>query len=569
MSEQVLSPSWSGARKQEMARNILEAVPGGTGHTFLREMLRRPLMILMGVVTLVLLIACANVANLLLARATARQREISVRLAIGAGRGRVIRQLLTESVLLAAFGAALGVGLAWLATRLLVNSFSIGGPLSASFDVTPNWHVLAFTSAVAIGTAVLFGLAPALQTTAAGASAAASGDARVTRSRSRLVSAQAAAQLALSLMLLMGAGLFVRTLQNLLAVDPGFRREGVLIVNIDGRKEGHRNERLPAFYKELLERLRPLPGVVSATISSHTPLSGSTWSEGAVPLGQPLPQRDNAIFVAAGPEYFQILGTPFITGRPFNVHDEGSPTVAIVNQSYAARYFPGKSPVGQLISVTVTRPPATLEIVGVVRDTRNAGLRAAPGPLVYVPYFQRKPGEASLVIRAAGSLSQAAAAIRAELQPSFPSVPIEVTAFSEQVEQTILQERLLATLATAFGILGLVLACVGIYGLMAYGVARRTREIGVRMALGARQSSVQWMIVKNAIRLVAFGLVLGLPAAWAASRWVKTILFGLTATDPAAIATATFLLTAAALLSAWFPARRAAKVDPMTALRHD
>ena len=573
LSERVISADWPPARRKEFADAAFEVAPGGTGFTYLRELFQKPLLVLMAVVALVLLIACVNVASLLLARATARQREISVRLAIGAGRGRIIRQLLTESTLLSSLGAALGVCLAWLTSRFLVGILSTG-PSHVVFDLTPNWHVLGFTSAVAIATGVLFGLAPAFQITAAGPSQVLKDDARMTRSRSRLLSALVSAQVALSMMLLVGAGLFVRTLQNLLNIDPGFRREGVLLVDVDGRQQGYRDIRLAAFYKELLDQVQQVPGVVSASISSHTPLDGSAWSEAVVPKGQPLPENDNALFIAAGPGFFATMQTPLISGREFDAGDQGKANVAIVNQTFAARHFPGQNPVGQYLSATVTSPPSDLQIIGIARDTITARLRAAPRPTVYVSYFQRASSggfmaNTTLEIRAAGSLSQVASAIRQELQPRFPDAPLEVRALTEQVERTLVQERLMANLAGGFGVVGLLLACIGLYGLLAYSVARRTKEIGIRMALGAQQSGVLWMVGKNALRLLGMGVALGLPAAWMASRWVNSMLFGLRPDDPGIMATATLLLGAAGLAAAYFPARRGARVDPMTALRHE
>ncbi|WP_321469910.1 ABC transporter permease [uncultured Paludibaculum sp.] len=572
MAERVISPTWSAAHRKEMKETPLMLVPGGTGYTFLRAIFQKPLMVLMGVTGLVLLIACANVASLLLARATARRREIAVRLAIGAGRGRIIRQLLTESTLLASIGALFGVGVAWITARFLLGTLSAGGNVLGrhiQFDMTPNWRVLAFTSAVALATGVLFGLAPALQATAIGGAGTLQEDARITRSRSKLLSSLVSAQVALSLMLLIGAGLFVRTLQNLQNLDPGFRREGVLLVDVDGRREGYKDERLLALYKDVLEKVRRLPGVSSASISSHTPLSGSTWSEAVVPKGQALPERDSAIFIAVGPGFFSTMQIRRVAGRELDERDEGASNVAIVNEAFVARYFPGRNPIGEYLTATVSRPPGDLQIVGVVKDVANSGLRRPPHPTVYVPFFQKSPRSAALEIRAAGSLAQVAAAIRKELQPTFPSDPVEVRALSDQVEQTLLQERLMANLAGGFGVLGLVLACAGLYGLLAYSVVRRTKEIGIRVALGARPRGVLWMVAQGALRLIGIGVILGLPAAWAASRWVRSMLFGLTETDPGIIATAVALLGAAGLIAAYLPAHRAARVDPMTALRHE
>jgi predicted permease len=454
-----------------------------------------------------------------------------------------------------------------------VDTLSGGGEIL--FDLTPNWHVLGFATAVAIANGILFGLAPAFQTTAVGGSRVVKDDTRITRSRSLLLSSLVSAQVALSLLLLVGAGLFARTFQNLLDVDPGFRREGVLLVDLDGQREGYRDARLMAFYRGLLDRVRHVPGVVSASISSHTPLSGATWSEAAVPKGQPVPERDNTIFIAAGPGFFATMQTPLISGRDFDElehfaeREQGSTNVAIVNQAFVARDFHSRNPVGQYLSATVTRPPSDLQIVGVVKDVTTHSLRLPPRPTVYVSYFQRAPDTGTLVIRAAGSLSQAASAIRKQLQPSFPNTALEVRALTDQVERTLVQERLMANLAGGFGVLGLALACVGLYGLLGYSVVRRTREIGIRMALGAQQRWVLWMIAKRALRLVAVGVALGLPVAWAVSRWLRSMLFGLTATDPSVIAGAIVLLAMAAMLAAYFPARRATRVDPTTALRHE
>jgi len=573
IAERVISTGWPDAMRKEMAESKFELIAGGTGYSYLRERFERPLMILMAVTALVLLIACANVASLLLARATARQCEISIRLAIGAERGRIIRQLLTESVLLSMLGAALGVCLAWLTSRFLVETLSrVGGFAGLPpivFDLTPNWHILGFASVVAIATGVVFGLAPAFQTTAIGGLKMIKDDTPITRARSRLLSSLVTVQVALALLLLVGAGLFARTLRNLLNVDPGFRREGVLVVDLDGQREGYRGARLTEFYRSLLDRVRQLPGVESASLSSHTPLSGSTWSEAVAPKGQPLPQRDNATFIAAGPGFFATMQTPLLAGRDFDERDRGAPNVAIVNQAFGARYFPNRNPIGQYLSATMTRPPSDLQIVGVVKDVSTRSLRLPPAPTVYVSYFQRESRTDALVIRASGSLSQAASAIRKQLQPNFFTTAVEVHALVDQVERTLVWERLMMTLTGGFGALGLALACVGLYGLLGYAVVRRTREIGIRMALGAQQRGVRWMIVQRALRLLVAGVGVGVLAAWLVSRWLQSMLFGLTPMDPSVIAGGVVLLVLAGILAAYFPARRATRVDPITALRHE
>jgi predicted permease len=561
ISERAMSPNWPPNRKKGIADATFELAPGGTGWSYLRKIFTRPLLVLMGVVALVLLIACANVANLLLARAAARRKEIAVRLAIGAGRFRIIRQLLIESAMLSSIGAAFGLLLAGFCGRALVDTISTPR-MQIAFDLTPDWRVLGFTAATAIATVLLFGLAPAIQTTAAGPAPALIGD-LAGRSRSRLLSALVTTQVALSLLLLVGAGLFVRTLQNLHNVDPGFRSDGVLLVDLEGR-------RLQSPI-ELVDGVLRLPGVMSAAIATHTPLNGATWTEPVAPGGQTPPARDTAQFIGVGPRFFETMQTALLAGRDFTDHDgTAGPAVAIVNEMFARRYFPDENPVGSHLSATVRGRRTDLEIIGVARNASLRGLRAAPPPVVYVAYAQLTGDvPTALVIHARGALGAAAAAIRKDVQLKFPDTAIEVRALSEQVDATIAQERMMATLAAGFGILALVLASIGLYGLLNYSVARRTREIGIRMALGARRSGVIGMEVKNAGRFVALGIALGLPAVWVSSRWIKSMLFGLSPADPSTIVAAAVLLAAAGLIAAYLPARRASRVNPMTALRHE
>jgi putative ABC transport system permease protein len=565
ISESVIPSRWPPDQRKGIANASFEFSPGGTGWTRLREMFRKPLLALMGMVSLVLLIACANVAGLLLARGAARRKEIAVRLSIGAGRSRVMRQLLAESTLLSLIGAAFGLALAWILSRVLVNTMS-NVRMQIAFDLTPNWHVLGFTSAVAIGTGLLFGLAPAFQITGAepltSLQPALKEDAGG-RSRTHLRSSLVTAQVALALVLLILGGLFVRTFRNLQNVDPGFRREGVLIADLEGRRT--------TVPQELLEAVRRVPGIVSASLSTHTPLSGSTWSEPAVPAGQPLPERDNAHFIGTGPHFFDTMQIPLLAGREFTEHDvKTSPAVAIINEAFARRYYANRNPVGQHLAAKVRNQNTDLEIVGMAKNTSLRGLRVAPPPTVYVAYAQLTGDfPSSLEMRAAGSLGQVASAIQKELQARLPEAPAEVRALSAQVDATLVEERMMARLAGGFGTLSLILASIGLYGLLNYRVARRIKEIGIRMALGARRSRVIRMEIGSAVRLVALGIALGLPAAWAASDWVQSMLFGLTRADPATIAVSVILLTAAALMAAYLPARRASRVDPMAALRHE
>jgi putative ABC transport system permease protein len=560
IAQPAINPQWPESRKREISEARVGFTPGATGWTYLRDMYARPLQVLMGIVALVLLIACANVASLMLARGTARRREIAVRLAIGAGRGRIVRQLLVESATLSLAGAGCGVLLASLAGSAMLNVMSTGrGALV--LDLAPNWNILAFTAAVAIATAMLFGIAPALQSTAAEPGSVLREDRRTGTMRSRLLPSLVTAQMALSLILLIGSGLFIRTLSNLHRIDPGFRPEGVLIAGLEQRPGS-----VPA---SALDRVRALPGVVSASLSTHTPLSGATWSEPALPAGQSLPEHDTAVFVGASSGFFATLQIGIIAGREFSDADTRLSTpVAIVNEDYARRFLPNRNPIGQRLTAVVRNEKRELEIVGVARSIAHFSLRSAPPETVYVPYYQLTGDVPTNVeVRAIGSLAALTPVLQQALQPLLPTAPVEVHPLSSQVDATLVQERMMATLGTGFGALALALAAVGIYGLLAYGVARRTREIGIRMALGAKRTGVVALILRGARAPLVAGIAVGLPVAWALSRLFASMLFGLTPADPIAVGGATVLLVLVAHAAAYLPARRAARVDPLIALK--
>ncbi|MGA3236989.1 MAG: FtsX-like permease family protein [Bryobacteraceae bacterium] len=531
-----------------------------------------------------LLIACANFANLLLARGTARAKEIALRFAIGAGRGRVIRQLLTESLLLSAAGAALGLGIAGVASRLLLTILSTGGFDPIALDLNPDARVLLFATSIALATGILFGLAPAMRATAAGPAAALKGGSGISpRTRSRLLPALVVSQVALSLVLMIGAGLFVRTFQNLLERDPGFRSEGVLVVELDARRAGYgsgnNDNRLAALYEDILNRFQQLPGVVSASISANTPLNGVTWTDAVAINGQMT--TETVHFNLAGPRFFETLGTPLVLGRDFGQGDRaGAPATAIVNEAFVRKYFsdgkpgdnPGSSALGQRLTFTVPAS-TTAQIVGVVASTVARNLREEAQPFVYLPYFQYgdEITSGTFEIRAQGSLARTAALVSEQLRARFSGTPAQIReqTLSEQVGRTLVQERTLAALGSCFGVLALILAAVGLYGLLAYMVARSTNEIGIRMALGARRAEVVGLVLRGALRLLAFGILLGVPVAWAGSRWIGSMLFGLRGTDPLTASIAAVILAATGLSAALFPAWRAARVDPLAALRHE
>jgi predicted permease len=382
-------------------------------------------------------------------------------------------------------------------------------------------------------------------------------------SRSRLLPFLVVGQVMLSLVLLAGAGVFVRTLQNLHTLDPGFQTEGVLLVALDDRRM--------AIPPTLLDEIHKLPGVLSTSVSTDTPLNGWIWSDPAVPAGEAIPEKDNAVFVGAGPNFFSTFQIQLLAGREFTDRDRPqSPLVAIVNEAYAERHFGRQNPVGQHLSASVNGRRGDLEIIGLARNTKLAGLRAQAPPTVYVAYYQLKPDfRTTLSVRVASPTIQVSRAIQQTLQPEFPSTPIEVRAFSTQVTDTFVRERMMATLAGGFAVLALVLACIGMYGLLAYNVSRRTREIGIRMALGAQARRVVVSVITRGARLVLIGVVAGVPAVWIGSRWIESLLFGIRPLDPTTIAGAILVLLIAAQIAAYLPARRASRVDPLEALRHE
>jgi predicted permease len=550
----------------------LAADSGAQGENDTRRQYARPLRMLMGLASLVLAAACANVANLLLARGAARRREIAVRLALGARRSRIVRQLLSESLLLAATGAALGIVLAWL-TRDLLLALRPFGNSQVVLDLPLDARVLAVTVGTAAATALCFGLAPALRATRVDLTAEFQGGARasVGGSRSRLSRALMVVQIALSLVLLVTAGLFVRTLGNLAGIDAGFNRRALVLFATDATSAGYSREQFTALQIRIQDRLARIPGVRAVTFSS-VPLLSRTRQNKRIsvpgrpaPPGAPLAVNTNGL----APNFFAVMELPILLGRGFAETDNASrPKVAVVNQAFARKYFGGEEPVGRQIKFDSPNDDSTAEVVGVARDAKYTELRGVAPPTVYLSALQQVDGNANFALRLASSDAAVLPVIRAAVREVDPTLPVlNLRTQDEQVDRLNSQERLFARLSGFFGLLALALASVGLYGLMSYAVLRRTAEIGVRMALGARRAQVIWMILRESLALVCLGLVLGVAAAIGASRLVSSMLFGLSGTDPLTYGVAALILAAVAVLASLMPAHRASRVDPMVAFR--
>ena len=525
----------------------------------------------MASVAVVLLIACANLSNLLMARASGRTKEIAVRLAVGAGRGRLVRQLLVESLLLTTSGAVIGTALAyWMDHALLAAAPQGPGSLGLILDVNPDWHVLLFTLAVASCVSVLCGILPAIQSTRPDVISALKGEAtvRVPR-RFSTTNALVVLQVGLSLVLLIGAGLFLRSLHNLKSVDPGFDPEHLVLLMIDTSFSRYSEAASQNLFSNLVERARNLPGVVSVSPGLNSPLSGRfSFMLFTVPGYVPQPNERPGIATNwVGADYFKTLSTSLVAGRAFTEQDGQANKVAIVNERAAAHFWSQQNAIGKHIIIR-SRPPEDCEIVGVVKDVKSESLREDAQATVYLPFRQRTI--MTLHVRVAGAAAPVISALTQEVRTLDRSLPIfNVTTMSAQLDRTIALDRLMATLTAVFGILGVVLAVVGLYGVMAFTVAGRTREIGIRMALGADPSRILGQVVIESVVLTAIGITLGtLGALWMA-RLVGSLLYGLKATDPWTFALVVFLLAGIALSATLIPARRAALVDPMVALRHD
>jgi predicted permease len=565
------------ARKELLALRV-SAVKGARGMSSLRTMLNTPLWVLMAVVGTILVIACANLANLLLARSRARRKEMAVRLALGAGRSRLIRQLLTEAVLLSAIGGVAGLLVAEWGNRALL-TMAVGGPYAMRFDGGLDYRILTFAAALSIFTGILFGLAPALRATRVETAPELKSQGRLGGSLDRgtsrywLGKSLVAVQVAFSLVLVVAAVLFVRTLQNLAAVDPGYDRESVLTARLELRVIGYKTQDLPALYGRILDRVRSMAGVRSAALSLYSLASGSARISGIYVAGA---QQKKGVEADAQenfvtPGYFSTVGVELLRGRDFSVQD-GKETawVAIVNETFARRFFPDVEPIGRMFSSGPEDKHFT-RIIGVVRDIRVNDLRQKIPPMAYYPLAQHPDTYIrSVDVRAAGDARAAASAIRAAIADVDRNIPVrDVITIAEQLARTMTAERLVARLTALFGALAIVLACVGLFGVMSYTVARRRGELAVRMALGAPQGRVMWLIVRETSLVIGAGVVTGLLISFAVLRAVANLLYGLTPTDPSTMIGAAVLLIAVGILAGGIPAWRASRVDPMIALRYE
>ena len=557
--------------------NKLLAKDAGTGVSGLREQYEQPLWLLMATTGLVLLIACANLANLLLARATVREPEIAVRLAMGASRWRVVRQLLAESLLLASAGAVLGAGLAVLLSRALIAYISTqGNPIFV--QLSSDSRVMGFTAGLAVLTCLLFGLLPALRSTHLSPAAAMRLEGRsVTASHERfgLRRALVCLQVALSLVLMVGSFLFVRSLHNLLATDPGFSSEGVLHVGFDYSKAPYPKDQRFQVNRELTQRLSAIPGVVSVAQVGFTPVSGSGWNNSVGPDGTPASESNkNAFFNRASPGYFQTMGTRLLAGREFNEHDTLSSTkVAIINEEFAKKYFKGANPVGHTfhLEVPAGKQEPLFQIVGLVANTKYYSLQEDFKPIGFFPILQDEtPGPGiNCVLRIAGQPASIIEGAKAAVAVMSPSIGIQFAPFSREISDSLLRERLMATVSGGFGVLAALLATLGLYGVIAYMVVRRRREIGVRMALGANSGNVVRLVLREALLLLTVGLTAGIGLSLWTGRAAASLLYKLQAYDVTSLIGASLLLILAGVVASYIPARRAASGDPMIALRDE
>jgi predicted permease len=579
IAQEVLEPPFRKATSYDKAGFLkmwIDVMPGSQGNTFLRDRYEKPLWVLMGVVGLVLLIACANLASLLTARAASRRKEVAIRLALGSNRGRLIRQLLTESLLLSIMGGIAGMGLAVPMVKALL-AFLPVNISGYTISSTPDYRMLGFTLAISLFTGILFGLVPAFQATrpdVAGTlkdeAASVTGGGGQLGFRKVLV----ALQVTLSLMLLIGAGLFIRSLSNLRLLDPGFQTAHLVQFFVNPRSLGYDAERTAALYQRIDDRLRATPGVRGAGFADMAILQNNEWDqwvtiEGyAAGPGEKMDPHFNS--VTAG--YFDAMGMHILRGRGFTLKDDAkAPKVAVVNASFARRYFRNGDPLGRRIGLgSDPGTPTDTEIVGVVNDTRYESLRDEIPMQVFLCQKRRDAYGVTAYVPIQGDPKSAFRTVRSVVNEMDPTLPItNLKTMGLQVDESLVTERMIASLSSVFGSLATALVLIGLYGVMAYMVTRRSREIGIRMALGAMAGNVVWLVMREVLVLIACGIALGLPAAYAPTKLVQAQLYGIDPGDPRSIAAATALLAAVTAIAGYMPARRAASFDPLRILRYE
>ena len=579
--------------REQFLKCWIDLWPGSQGRAQLRAELSTPLWVLMATTGMVLLIACANIANLLLARATGRQKEIAVRLAMGATRGRIVSQLLIETLSLSALGGILGLALAFWADKALMAIYLPSDTNGLNISTAPDFRILLFTLAVTVVTGIVFGLAPALQATRpdVGRTLKDQAGAVVGGGHGRLRNALVVTQVAMSLLLLIGAGLFLRSLKNLSNLGPGFRAERLVGFNIDPSLNGYSVPRLKNFYQQLTDNLSSLPGVQSVGLASMRIMENNEWDSSMTVEGYTAPKpedRAQPYMNMIGPGYFATMGIPIVAGRDFRLSDDRemkrenlsdepenerwTPTAVMINEKFARKYFAGRNPVGMHVGFgSDPGTPTQMEIIGVVKDVKYTNLRDEIPEQAFIPYMgSRFVSDMTVYLRTTGEPNQLMTSIRAKVREMDANLPIyAMRTMDEQISNSLSTERMIASLSTVFGFVATMLAIIGLYGVMSYSVSQRTREIGIRMALGAEQRKVIGMVMREVLLLIAIGVGLGVPAALALTSVVKSQLYGLQAHDPWTLGLATALLVLVACAAGYVPALRASRVDPMKALRYE
>ncbi|HET9400236.1 MAG TPA: ABC transporter permease [Candidatus Acidoferrales bacterium] len=574
--------------REQFLKCWIDVLPGSQGRSNFRESLSTPLWVLMAATGVVLLISCANIANLLLARASGRQKEIAMRLAIGASRRRIIRQLLIETLSLSALGAIAGLIFAAWVVKALIAIYLPNNNGALSISSAPDLRILGFTLAVTILTGVFFGLVPALQTTRVdiGRTLKDQGGAVVGGGHAGMRKSLVVAQVALSFLLVLGAGLFLRTLNNLSSMSPGFPVSHLVGFELDPSLAGYSSDRAKSFYLQLTENLSAIPGVQSVGLATMRILEGDEWDSGmtvdgftAAKAGQNPEPYMNEI----GPNYFATLGIPIVAGRDFTMQDNRevrhsprpdswTPTAVMINETFAKKYLPGQNPIGHHVGFGIDPGTHTdMEIIGVVKDIRYTGLRDEIPEQAFIPYLgSRGVGSMVVYLRTASDPDKLTSTIREKVRELDPNLPVfGMRTMETQISNSLSSERMIASLSSVFGMFATILAAIGLYGVMAYTVSRRTREIGIRMALGAERGRVMWMVMRDVLLLIAVGVAIGVPASLGLTRYVKSQLYGVQPHDLATLLIAIVALATVASISGLIPAMRASRLDPMAALRHE